>query len=59
MSELNHQLSLAYEQYSNRPSRPEDLNKILELENTIVEADERIKHLIVRNFFPYLFWILD
>ncbi|XP_063691217.1 protein FAM184A-like isoform X1 [Bolinopsis microptera] len=51
MSELNHQLSLAYEQYSNRPSRPEDLNKILELENTIAEADERIRHLIDEKKF--------
>lgn len=50
MAELNQQLARADERYNARPSRPEDLNKILQLENTIVEADERIKHLIVRVF---------
>ena len=53
MAELNQQLARADERYNARPSRPEDLNKILQLENTIVEADERIKHLIVRIFVKF------
>ncbi|KAL5262616.1 hypothetical protein ACHWQZ_G008124 [Mnemiopsis leidyi] len=51
MAELNQQLARADERYNARPSRPEDLNKILQLENTIVEADERIKHLIDEKKF--------
>ena len=54
MAELNQQLSQADARYNARPSRPEDLSKIHELEMTILEADERIKHLIVRTVFSIL-----
>ena len=47
MGELNHQLNIADERYSSRPSRPEDITKIQDLENNILDSAERIKHLMV------------
>lgn len=51
MGELKHQLSMADERYNNRPSRPEDIHKIQQLETAVLDADERIKHLIVSRLY--------
>ena len=47
MGQLKGELMSAEERFNNRPSRPEDLVKIGEMENLLIDADERIRSLIV------------
>ena len=51
IGELNSTLRTADDRFDNRPSRPEDLQKIIELEDTILEAGGRINSLVVSTSY--------